>query len=345
MKSPAPILATLALLGLTLPLTACALDADEDVSLDETTSELSTSNWSPPSNIGQHGWYGGSMATLNGTTYMVHSGIETFSNLWWTKLVNGQWTANRQVTGQSSSRRTKLAAYNGTLYLFHSGNSTPNDVWVSRFNPSNETWNTNFKLSFQSKGAPAIASYNGLLYIVGVNPSTNQLFMSTMNAFEQFTAPVAMGGHYSSTPVSLAVHNSRLYMTHRAGTTTGIVVNYFNGSTWQPDLYINQNGNEPSIASHDGFLHLVYNAGNRVTWTYATDGASFSAPVTIGSLTSAQEPVIVKGGSGLVLLTVSHMRSAGCSLLCYPAEAPLVTSQYTSPTLPPIDLPPGEIGP
>ncbi|HEY4179053.1 MAG TPA: hypothetical protein VGM90_19540, partial [Kofleriaceae bacterium] len=309
-------------LGVALSAFACVGVDDDDPATSEDTSALSTQLWSNPADVGnpdQRAFYGAAVATLGNVTYMVHSGATSQYDLWWTKLTSSGWTTNIQIPNQKSNARVTLAAYNNELYMFHGGSDdSSTDVWMSKLDPATQTWSTNIKLSYSTapRCVPAIVAYNGLLYIVGVTPHSNQLWMATMNASETFTVATSLGGQYSSSPVSLAVFQNRIYMAHRAGTTTSVVYNSFDGA-WGADYTIyGGNGQpiqayEPSIAAYNGYLHLVhvapysipnYNLASYVMWT-TFDGTSWDPEVSINRMASSIDPRLTLGSSGLVMVT------------------------------------------
>ena len=327
-----------------LVLGACLGDVDEP-QLGEETSELRTSDWTYEGNVGsdnQYGYYGGGVATAGGTTYMVHSGALSPADLWWTKLGPNGWQDDIQIPNQKASSRVALAGFNSTLYMVHSGSdASTNQVWMSSFNATTQTWSSNFQLSYASKGAPAICAFNGLLYIVGVTPSTNQLWMATMNAYQQFSVATPLTAQYSASPVSLAVFQNKMYMAHRAGTTSTVVYNAFDGAWGLDRNILDGNGTpiravEPSIAAYDGYLHLVHitgigASGTYVYWTYF-DGAGWSVETTIGNMTSAtQDPRITAGGTGLVMLTTTAINNPWPWETLYTRE--LFWAQYKTPII------------
>jgi hypothetical protein len=301
---------------------ACMADVD-DPELGEATSELRTSDWTMKGWVGsdmQQGYYGGAVATLNGVTYMVHSGANSPGDLWWTKLGPNGWQDDILIPNQQASSRVSLAAYNGELFLFHSGSdASSNQVWMSSFDVATQTWVPNDRLTYTSKGTPAICAYNNHLYVVGVTPSTNQLWMGTMNASHAFTPEQPLSAQYSASPVSLAAYQNKLYMAHRAGTTFSVVYNSYDGVSWGLDhTILDATGApiraiEPAIAAHDGYLHLVHiqigASPAYVYWTYF-DGTTWSLETTINSMTSqTQDPRITEGGTGLVMLTTTAVNN------------------------------------
>jgi hypothetical protein len=308
-----------ALFVLSLHAACASLDGDAS-GTSEIAEELRVSDWSAAAYVGsdfQEGCLGGQVATLNGTTYMVHSGTcgddEYTYNLWWTKLTPSGWTNDIQIPNQQSARKVSLAAFNGYLYMLHSGVANWDDVWMSRFNPTTQQWSPNTKLAYQSAGSTAIAAFNGRLQIVGVNPANSQLWMASMNTAEAFTPAALLPGQFSGSAPSLAVYAGRIYLAHRAASTSAIVYNSFDGAHWGTEQVVPAGflgngitGATPAIAAHDGYLHLVhtlYEGGGYIYWTYF-DGTTWASEVTIGTLVSWVPPSVTEGGAGLVVVSV-----------------------------------------
>ena len=282
---------------------------------------------------------------------MVHSGTRHHgydtdtSELWWTKLTSMGWANDIRVPNQNSKRRVSLAAFNGSLYMFHSGNATVNEVWMSRFNPSTEQWSANTRLAFTSDAAPAIASFNGVLQIVGVTPTTSQLFTVTMSPSEVFSAPAVIANQTSTGPVSLAPFGGRLVMAR--GTPGGLSINSFDGTAWSTDTAIAANATEGSLATYDGILHLVFSRHltsdpyiadwSAVYWTYF-NGVSWPAPITVGTQQTSFQPRIASIGTtktaALMMLTGGNDGGvAGFPIPVRYETHPLWTSTYRSPPI------------
>ena len=329
-------------------LSACATDvAPADVgdeAVGETTSALLTSNWSALPSVGspvQSAWRGGAMATLSGTTYLVHSGgSPDATNLYWSKLTASGWTTNLLIPNQFANSQVSLAAFGNSLYLFHSGKSDSTAVWVSRFNPATETWSTNFKIAHTSRGTPAITAYRGSLYVVGIRPSDSRMWMATMSASEVFSGQTILPG-VSTSRGAIAVHGGELYLVRRAGSSTSIVYDTFNGARWSGERYLPAGpggaplqASEVSLAPQGNDLHLVHRRpdSNTVWWTY-TVGSSWAPEVTLGSLASVTVPTIATDAAGIVLVTTVDQGT--CWITCTDDRSrPLFFSRYTAPLLP-----------
>jgi hypothetical protein len=163
-----------------------------------------------------------------------------------------------------------------------------------------------------------------------------------------FSAAALLPGQYSISRPSAAVLGSRLYVAHRAGSSTAIVYKSFDGASWSYDATIPAGpsgaaieGTEPVIAAVDGYLHLIHRrpGSSYVWWTYTSNGASWPAEVTLGTLTSTYDPSLAAIPGGLVLVTTADDTWNGVV-----ETRDLFTSTFSSPYLPPIDPPPCCIG-
>lgn len=324
-RPPARSAALMALLGGALA--GCVAPLDDEPT-DELTSQaeqsLLVSNWSAPTQVSASTVWYAQIATLAGTTYMVHSGPGNVMR--WRQLVGSNWTEPVQIAGQSTGQRVSLAPFNGFLYMVRTDLNQNTRLWVSRFTPSTGQWSTSFQIPHTSFFPPALAAFNNRLYLIGVDPSTKRLWSATMTADEVFSASSPMQGHFSASRVSAAVANCKLYIAHRAGNTLEVVYNSFNGSQWGSDQIIPAGAGgapiaaaEPVIAERAGYLHLLRRDPTNSTshvpvwWTYF-DGASWASEVTIGSATTYYPPSLTTGGPGLVAITTTFYNSLASTL-------------------------------
>jgi hypothetical protein len=335
------------LLGLVL--TSCVVPIDE-ASVGEETSEteqsLVVSNWSATSQVSASTIWYAQVATLNGTTYMVHSGPGY--GLRWRQLVGTSWTEPVMIPGQSASQRVSLAPFNGFLYMVRNDMNNSTRLWVSRFNPATAQWTTAFQIPHTSYLAPALAAFNGRLYIIGVNPSTKELWSSTMTTDEVFSPSSPMPGHYSNGRVSAAVYKCKLYIAHRAHNGNTLVYNSFDGTQWGWDQTIpvgpggaNAQAGEAAIAERSGYLHLLHRdvASGQVVpvwWTYF-NGTSWASEITLPGTSTYYPPVLTHGGSGLVAVNTTYYDSLASSLQ-YHQPLPIIHQPGCFVVLPPITI-------
>ncbi len=298
-------------------LTACA-DLD-DGSFGETESNLSSTSWSdagsPLSGLGSPP----AMATLNGVNYYVYTWDDdspfpgVSHDLYWHKCDSNGCTSPRRISDQESLGRASLAAFNGYIYMVHQGDDDSTAVWFSRFTPSTDQWSPNVKLSFSTYGgAPALAAFNGSLYIAGSRKLTTKgttypLWYATMGTNEQFSATQTIAGQ-SASAVTLAPLGNSLYLAHRVGTDHEIAIHSLpaNGAWSNPSLipagpqngYIQ--GDDVQLASVNGYLHLVHHrtSGNETWWTYNRGCDAWAPEVSIPAFnySSASSMAATTGG-------------------------------------------------
>lgn len=339
---------SLLLLTQVLPImftTACIEDID---SPDESQveAELSTAGWGLTA--GQAGTsYGAQVATVNGTTYMVHSDVGTKAMYWRKRTGWQQWTVGKLIPGQKTSDQPSLASFNGYLYMLHVGETDKSAVWYSRFDPITETWTENKKLPLATDvGAPAIAGFDGRLWIVGGwaidQWGHNQIWAATMTPDGTVGGPVTLNSRITGHRPSLAVfagklfmsydnNNSNYTMTHTAGTLAASWSNpsaVSSGPSGTPAA-----GWDARLAVAGGYLHLVHTLpGNRPLDTYWTywNQCKWAPEVRLpGNTVTNRPPSLTDGGTGLIL-TQESLQSGDWYRIN--------VTEYTAPP-PPISLP------
>ena len=312
-----------AVLALSVVPACVSLEEPGDEPTAQLEQSLQVSNWSAPQQVSASTVWYAQVATLGNTTYMVHSGPG--NGLRWRQLVGSAWTEPVMIPNQTSGQRVSLAAFDGFLYMVRTDLAQNTKLWVSRFTPATGQWSTSFQIPHTSYYPPALAAYNGRLYLIGVTPSDKKLWMASMSTDEVFTPSTPMDGHYSASRVSAAVYNCKLYIAHRAGTGMPVVFNSFDGASWTYDQYIPVGlggaplqAAEPVIAERSGYLHLVHRdsaAGGDVPvwWTYF-DGATWASEVTLGTATTAYGVSLTQGGAGLVAVLTTSYNSIASSM-------------------------------
>ncbi len=335
-------------------------DATEEV--DEASSELLVSDWSSlpePSVDSLYDAQDPAVATLNGTQFIVFR-IDT--DMYWKKRTAAGWTDRVQIPGQYTQDRPSLAAFNGFLYMVHAGETNRANVYMSRFDPATETWSQETLLSYAGfNGPPAIAAFDNKLFFVGaLKPkasNTYPMWVGTMSTSELFTPSQFLGaGHEAATQPSLGVYGSKLFVAHRNGATGGIVYSSHNqgaaAATWTAPLPIFAGpsgagiaGIDPSIASVNGYLHLVHTrpGTKNVWWTYF-NSCTWSPEVTLGTLTTEPTdfPSLTAGGAGLVLLTTGPVDT---KIIVNWTAYGMKASEYHAPPAPIVAPPCGGVGP
>jgi hypothetical protein len=73
-----------------------------------------------------------SMVTCNGTTHMVHGGLSTPREIWWSYRDGDAWSENVRVPNQASDGGAQLGCFNGDrTVMVHNGGTT--QLWWSEF--------------------------------------------------------------------------------------------------------------------------------------------------------------------------------------------------------------------
>lgn len=308
------------LLTLLLPVaftTACIDDVDAPDE-SETESELSTADWGIT--VSQaNTLYGAQVATVNGTTYMVHTDFANKTMYWRKRTGWQQWSLPVLIPGQKTSDQPSLAAFNGFLYMAHVGETDTRAVWLSRFDPITETWTENKKISGSTDvGAPALAGFDGRLWIVGAwaidDAGHNQVWVSTMSPDGTVGGPVVLRRRVTQSRPSMAVFAGKLYMafnidnsiytmTHTAGSLASSWGN-LQGVKSGPQGTI-ATGWDFKLAVAGGYLHMVHmQPGNRpldTYWTYFNQ-CTWAPEVRLNdSVVVNRAPSLADGGTGLIL--------------------------------------------
>jgi hypothetical protein len=332
-------------LTLCLALASCVAPVDEEPveATGEAEQSLVASNWSAPTPVSASPTWRPQIATLAGTTYMVHDGPG--NGLRWRQLVGSNWTEPVMIRGQSSTQRVSLAAFNGFLYMVHSNVNNGHILWVSRFNPVTEEWSGAFQIPHISYQVPAIAAFDNRLYLIGADPTTKRLWSATMTADEVFSPPSPMYGHFSTGRISAAVYACKLYIAHRDNETYTVEYSSFDGTDWTRGRTIpgGRDGAElasaePVIAARGDYLHLLHQVNNSiydvpVWWTYF-DGDSWALEVTIPGASTLNTPALTHGGDGLVAIT---WRGSEVASLQYTQPLPPIIGTSCFVVKPPID--------
>src|SRR5256885_1836648 len=105
-------------------LTACA-DLDDGESLAETTSNLSSTSWTSPTEVDSQLSYPPAMAMLGGIEFYVYGwdgnnpvpGSLSHDLYWHRCDTTGACTSRYRIPGQESMSRVNLAAFNGYIYM------------------------------------------------------------------------------------------------------------------------------------------------------------------------------------------------------------------------------------
>ena len=147
-------------------------------------------DWRPNVRIpGQRAKAAPALSEYDGQLHMVHLGAS--SNDIWHSMFDGQsWSTNVRIPGQRAKASPALAVYGGKLHMVHLGASS-NDIWHSAFD--GHTWSAeglssrpttfpNIRIPDQaSKAAPTLSEYDGLLHMVHLGDSSNDIWHSVLD--------------------------------------------------------------------------------------------------------------------------------------------------------------------
>ena len=354
-------------LCLSLALPACAMEPDGDApqpdeSLGEVTSDITIvpGGWETSTYFTGNTYRGGQVTYLDGINYVVRvgscgsvlcgTGEDAHQLTWSTVSSTGAVTDNGNITApggvwQGADSKVSLAAFNGYVYMLHTGADSSSDTYLSRLNPATQSW-TQRKIPFTSFGGPpAIAAYNGKLYLVGIT-SSHSIWYATMDTGENFTPLVTIGGYSSASRVSATVAFGKLWITHRQGTTHDIVYSTFDGTTWSAttDIFGGDNngvlqGDEPVIGFDGSFIRLVHQRpGSGYLWNIVYNGCKWStAETSIGTRSSSLPPSLSQSTKGLAMITESDNPNSlfgyayWASLAFYDRPSPILNCNVTLP--------------
>jgi hypothetical protein len=321
---------------LALALPACALPADDAAGAEDTptTSEATsalgvigtTGHWSTPSSSIMRTWQGAQVGTINGRSFTIQAGScgDLFdctsdydrTGIYTAEYVSGNLGSSFHLSNQKSHDKVSVAAFNGFLYMVHMGGSDDdqNTTWMTRFNPANNTWTPDRKITYPTNFAvPTIAAFNNKLYFIGTsNTLPYSMWYGTMDTNENFSSMNAIPGHETSGRINATVAFGKLFFAHRWGQTTDLVYGTFDGSAWSPvnHIYGGTNnsplqGFEAALAFDGSRLHLVHTRVNDpfVWWTQFDNCNWSTAESQIGGIQSDLAPSLAAGGPGLLMVT------------------------------------------
>ena len=227
--------------------------------------------------------YGGSVGAQ---LHMVHLG-DGSNDIWHSRSDGETWfrpdtgePGNSRIPGQQSKASPALAYYGG-LHMVHLGDGS-NDIWHSYFD--GQTWRrpdtgepgNSPILGQQSKAAPAIFTNNGLLHMVHLGDSSNDIWHSTFDK-TGWSPNVRIPGQQSKASPALTEYSGLLHMVHLGDSSNDIRHSTFNGNNWSTDPPIpgHQSKVSPALALYNTRLHMVHlgDSSNDI-WHSTSDGRS-----------------------------------------------------------------------
>jgi hypothetical protein len=229
------------------------------------TEDISVFRWSNDAQLPSESILAPDIAALQDTALMVYN--PSFAccspDLQSESFLQGRWSPPFSFIHATSTSKPALAAFNGFYYLFYASHQSQ---YMARYDPRSAKWTESTLLPFLSLDAPAIAAFDGKLYVVRQDPPNGQLFWQTMDTSETFSAEQPLiqsvfgGGchnivigpgsaqpsapaaeeqrfirprppEYATATPGLAVYNNCLYLAHRDVATGSLVYNTFQ-SNW-----------------------------------------------------------------------------------------------------------------
>jgi len=187
--------------------------------------------------------------------------------------------------------------------------------WGSLQAPDPATWTENVRITGQkSKAPPALAVFQGVIHMVHLGDSSNDLWWSTSADGVTWTTNTRIPGQKSKATPALAVFNNRLHMVHLGDSSNDIWWSIFDGTSWNKS--VGTPGNEripgqkskaaPALAVYGGGLHMVHlgDSSNNIWWSIF-DGTSWNTNdgtpgnVRIKGQKSKSSPALAAFGSRL----------------------------------------------
>lgn len=238
---------------------------------------------------------------------MVHTGDDDGDKeMYWAVSGDGRtWDNDQKIPNMTTSSPARLALFNNKIYMVHTGENDCS-VWMSRIDTTVApwTWAHDFEIPYTSCSSPALAAYNGSLYLVGER-FNGQLWQATMSTSEVFSAAADIPGAISASGspgittycASAFCYPGTLFIAYETPSSkvgmTGLQMTFgrrgATGSWWTPWLVTNTDGTvkrtsvSPALASYGGAMHLVDTdpaTGDLIKWSYY-DGSNWSPDVSI----------------------------------------------------------------
>lgn len=173
------------------------------------------------------------------------------------------WTINSIVNLFRSTAWIWFTAFDGS-------------TWVIPDNPISKYGHT------VTSAAPAMAEYNGKLYIAYKGKDSDDLWYNVFDgtSWLEDDLEITQHGHSKTQDApALASYNGKLYLAYRGSGSDDLWYNVFDGNKWLPtDLEITQGGHSrtgagPALASYNGKLYLAYKAsGSDDLWYNVFEG-------------------------------------------------------------------------
>ncbi|KAI1178867.1 hypothetical protein F4777DRAFT_593541 [Nemania sp. FL0916] len=251
-----------------------------------------------------------SFATYGSDLYMFYKGGPGDDNIFYsTYQPNYGWGDQQQVPGAMSGSDVAVVEHGGLLHMLHRGSGQDVGIWHTM---RAGNWAIDVSLSnMNTKSGPAVASFNGRLYMVAQG-TDNMLWYASWNG-SPWSAYVRMDNMYSSAGPSLAVYKGYLYCAAR-GTDGTLWWTRFDGQTWGPYTQIAGGYaltvGSPALSVYGDRLFCAARGNEGNLWFTQYDGSAWSA---------YYDTHVAIGGNGVALTQYQSELSdkdKGTQLLC-----------------------------
>jgi hypothetical protein len=211
------------------------------------------------------------------------------AGIWFTAFDGNNWVIPDIPVTQNGHSLTSdtptMANFGGKLYLAYRGNGSDNSLWYNTFD--GHSWLAqDLEITknghSQTSTGPAIAEYNGKLYLAYRGAGDDSLWYNVYdgNGWLDPDLEITKNGHSkTSAGPALAAFNGKLYLAYRGSGDDSLWYNVFDGNQWlDPDLEITKNGHSktsdsPALAAYNGMLYLAYRgSGDDSLWYNVFDG-------------------------------------------------------------------------
>jgi hypothetical protein len=214
--------------------------------------------------------------------------------IWFTAFDGADWVIPDVPVSQNghsvTSEKPAMALYNGKLFLAYKGKDS-NDLWYNTCDGQSPWLATDLEISqngrSQTDAGPALAAYNGKLYLAYKGAGSNDLWYNVFDGANWLATDLEIsqnGRSQTDAGPALAVYNGLLYLAYKGAGSNDLWYNVFDGSNWlATDLEISQNGRsqadtDPALAVYNGKLYLAYKgSGSDDIWYNVFDGANWLA--------------------------------------------------------------------
>jgi hypothetical protein len=291
-------LSLFAALGLAAGAAACI--ADDEVALDEITSDLSVWSWTDDVRIpNQNSAEQVGLAHWNGSTYMVHNGVSSPSELWWSRRneATGTWSTNVKIPNQRADGGPTLFVVSNQLRMIYKVESQ-NAYVMSTFNAGTGAWST--PVGAGAPSAPAIDLRSGPDAVV-VGGRVYMAYCKADRGTDMPQVDVLDGGQWRPVVTfpsvrlcrfpTIGASGSTLHVGWAAPSEVQLVDGTISGSTvsWFPVQRMTWRSLTPmSIVACGGNTHLVHGGfgGETEIWWSYREGNSWVQDVRVPNQTS-----------------------------------------------------------